>query len=199
VSPRTAVAFQHIRDTRRDAILAAARRVFARNGQAATRTSDIAVEARISQGLMYHYFKTKEDLFTEIVEAALRETAALTTGAAGAPGPAWPRLNDLCEQMLAGVLEYPEYPLVILQAFTSEAVPANARSAIQAYGQQTFEALVALVSQGQAEGSVVSGNPIELTVAFTACIQGVALSRLQADTEKPTLPTTQTVLRLLKA
>lgn len=199
MSPRTAVAFQHIRDARRDAIVAAARRVFARNGLAATRTSDIAAEAHISQGLIYHYFPTKEDLFTEIVEAALRETAALTTSAAQSPGEAWARLEDLCEQMLAGVLLYPEYPLVILQAFTSEAVPPKARSAVQAYGQQTFEALVALVSQGQAEGTVVSGNPIELTVAFTACIQGVALSRMQADSETPIFPTAQTLLRLLRS
>jgi AcrR family transcriptional regulator len=198
VSPRTAVASQQIRDARRDAIVVAARLV-ARNGLAATRTSDIAAEARISQGLLYHYFRTKEDLFTEIVEAAMRETVALTTRAAKAPGRAWARLEHLCEQMHAGVLEYPEYPLVILQAYTSEAVPQKARFAIQAYGQQTFEALVALVSQGQAEGTVVSGDPVELTVAFTACIQGLALSRLQAGNETPTLPSAQTLLRLLRA
>jgi AcrR family transcriptional regulator len=179
--------------------VAAARRVFARNGLAATRTSDIAAEARISQGLLYHYFPTKEDLFVEIVEGALRETAALTTAAAQASGHAWARLEQLCEQMRDGVLEYPEYPLVILQAFTSEAVPPKAGSAIQTYGQQTFEALVALITSGQAEGTVVSGDPVELTIAFTACIQGLALSRLQAANETPTLPTTQTLLRLLRA
>src|SRR5258707_6911874 len=86
MSPRTPVASQHIRDARRDAIVVAARRVFARNGLAATRTSDIAAEARISQGLLYHYFPTKEDLFTQIVEAAMRETGVLTTRAAQAPG-----------------------------------------------------------------------------------------------------------------
>ena len=108
-------------------------------------------------------------------------------------------MEALCEEMLAGVLEYPEYPLVILQAFTSEVVPPKARTAVKAYGQQTFAALVALISQGQREGTVVSGNPVELTIAFTACIQGVALSRMQADSETPTLPSAQTVLRLLKA
>jgi hypothetical protein len=84
------------------------------------------------------------------------------------------------------VLEYPEYPLVILQAFTSETVPPKARAAIQTYGQQTFQALVALIGQGQAEGTVISGDPVELTVAFTACIQGLALSRMQASGEAPT-------------
>ena len=199
MSPRTAIASQQIRDARRDAIVAAARRVFARNGLAATRTSDIAAEARISQGLLYHYFPTKEDLFTEIVEAAMRETVALTTRAAQAPGQAWVRLQDLCEQMRDGVLEYPEYPLVILQAHTSDAVPQKARSVIQTLGQYTFEALVALVSQAQAEGTVVRGDPVELTIAFTACIQGLALSRLQSANETPTLPTAQTLLRLLRA
>jgi AcrR family transcriptional regulator len=199
VCPRSALAFQHLRDARRDAILAAARRVFARNGLAATRTSDIAAQAHISQGLIYHYFPTKEDLFTEIVESALRETAVITTRASRSTGPAWAALEALCAEMLAGVLAYPEYPLVILQAFTSEVVPSRARAAVQAYGQQTFAALAALISRGQREGTVVTGNPVELTIALTACIQGVALSRMQADSETPTLPSAQTVLRLLKA
>jgi AcrR family transcriptional regulator len=76
--PRTASASQGIRDARRATILGAARKVFARNGLAATRIGDITAEAGVSQGLFYHYFPDKEVLFTTIVEEALRETATLT-------------------------------------------------------------------------------------------------------------------------
>jgi Bacterial regulatory proteins, tetR family len=48
VSPRSAAANQQIKDARREALLVAARRVFTRNGLAATRVSDIAAEARVS-------------------------------------------------------------------------------------------------------------------------------------------------------
>jgi AcrR family transcriptional regulator len=199
MSPRTAAAYQQIKDARRETILAAARTVFARNGLAATRIGDISAEAGISQGLLYHYFSNKDALFTAIVEAALRETAALTAGALQAPGSPWQRLQRLCERMLAGVLEYPEYPLVILQAFTSQAVPEGARAAVEGYGRQALQDIVALIQQGQAEGQVVAGDPVELAVAFTACIQGVALSRLQAGVSEATLPSAETILRLLRA
>src|SRR5260221_11199881 len=111
----------------------------------------------------------------------MRETVVLTTRAAQAPGQAWPRLEHICEQMRAGVLEDPEYPLVILQAYTSKAVPQHARSAIEAYGQQPFAALAALVSQGQAQGTVVSGEPIELAVPFPRRVQGLGAVRVKGD------------------
>jgi len=185
--PRTAEANQLLKDARREAILAAARAVFAAKGLGASRVSDIAAEARISQGLVYHYFPNKEALFTEIVEGALREFAALAEA------------TRLAERMLAGVIDAPDYPLVILQAFTSDAVPAEARAAVERYGRESMRHMVGLIRAGQTEGSVVGGEPVELALAFSACIQGVAMSRLQMRAPEVPLPRAETVLRLLKA
>lgn len=197
--PRTAAAYQQIKDARRATILAAARKVFARSGLAATRVGDIAAEADVSQGLLYHYFPTKEALFTTIVADALRQTAALVATSRQRPGSAWERLRGLCAQMLAGVAEYPEYPLVIVQAFTSAAAPAEARAAIAEYGQRTLRDLLALIREGQEEGTVAAGDPAELALTFTSCIQGIALSRLQAAPPDARLPGAETILRLLRA
>jgi AcrR family transcriptional regulator len=198
VSPRTSEAYRRIKDSRRDAILSAGLRVFARNGLAATRIGDLAAEARISQGLLYHYFPDKEALFTAIVEGALRETAALTAGVLQRPGPAWERVELLCRQMLEGVLENPDYPLVIMQVYTSQTVPEEARAAVRRYGEETFRDLVALIREGQREGTVVEGNPVELALAFTAGIQGAALSRLQGGSG-PSPLRAETLLRILRA
>jgi len=197
--PRTAEANQLLKDARREAILAAARAVFAAKGLGASRVSDIAAEARISQGLVYHYFPNKEALFTEIVEGALREFAALAEATRRGPGSAWDRLQRLAERMLAGVIDAPDYPLVILQAFTSDAVPAEARAAVERYGRESMRHMVGLIRAGQTEGSVVGGEPVELALAFSACIQGVAMSRLQMRAPEVPLPRAETVLRLLKA
>ncbi len=199
MSPRTAAAYQQIKDARRGTILDAARKVFARNGLAATRIRDIAGEAGISQGLLYHYFPDKEALFAELVQGALRETAALTAAALRSPGSAWQRLERLCAQLLAGVVEYPDDLLVTLQAFTSEAVPEQARTAIEEYGRPSLQDIVALIRDGQAQGEVVDGNPLELALAFTACIQGVALNRLQMGATVVALAGAETILRLLRA
>jgi AcrR family transcriptional regulator len=73
--PRTEAANQQLRETQREKILDAARRVFARKGLAAT-MADVATEAAISHGLAYHYFTNKEALFQALVEHTLQERRA---------------------------------------------------------------------------------------------------------------------------
>ena len=52
-------------DKRRQ-ILDAAIRVFARQGFHATRVSDIADEAGVAYGLVYHYFRSKDEVLNEL-------------------------------------------------------------------------------------------------------------------------------------
>ena len=56
-------------DRRRDLVRAAIR-VFARKGFHAARVGDIAEEAGVAHGLLYHYFRSKED----VLETIFRET-----------------------------------------------------------------------------------------------------------------------------
>jgi TetR/AcrR family fatty acid metabolism transcriptional regulator len=51
---------------RRRQILDAAVRVFARQGYHACRVSDIADEAGVAYGLVYHYFRSKEEVMNEL-------------------------------------------------------------------------------------------------------------------------------------
>ena len=51
---------------KRRAIIDAAVRVFARQGYHATRVADIADEAGVAYGLVYHYFRSKEAVMTEL-------------------------------------------------------------------------------------------------------------------------------------
>lgn len=53
---------------REKTIIDSALKVFSRKGYADTRMADIAREAEMSYGLVYHYFENKEKLFDAIVE-----------------------------------------------------------------------------------------------------------------------------------
>src|SRR3954470_4112023 len=55
-------------DDRRAQILEAALRVFAAKGFARATNKDIATEAGITPGLIYHYFTSKEELMRAIIE-----------------------------------------------------------------------------------------------------------------------------------
>ncbi len=60
-------------EARRRAILDAAVRVFARKGFHACRVGEIAAEAGVSHGLLYHYFASKD----EVLETIIRENWTL--------------------------------------------------------------------------------------------------------------------------
>src|SRR5260370_1564211 len=55
-------------EDRREQILDAAMRAFAQKGFSRTTNKDIAREAGITPGLIYHYFENKEALFNAIVD-----------------------------------------------------------------------------------------------------------------------------------
>ena len=55
-------------EDRREQIIGAAMRVFAQKGFARATNRDIANEAGITTGLIYYYFKSKEDLLREALE-----------------------------------------------------------------------------------------------------------------------------------
>jgi AcrR family transcriptional regulator len=57
----------HVRETR-EALLTAARELFAAVGFQATRTEEIVRRAGLTRGALYHHFRDKEDLFRAVYE-----------------------------------------------------------------------------------------------------------------------------------
>ena len=58
-------------DTKREDLLTAAMSEFAKNGYKKTTTDEIIMAARISKGLLFHYFGTKKDLYIFLFEYAI--------------------------------------------------------------------------------------------------------------------------------
>jgi len=63
--------YQRRKEDRPQEITEAAFEAFAENGYAATRVEEVARRAGVSKGLMYLYFKTKEELFKAVVKSVV--------------------------------------------------------------------------------------------------------------------------------
>ncbi len=61
------------RSDKRERILAAAERIFARHGFFAARVSEIAKEAGVADGTIYLYFKSKDDLLISLFEQRMTQ------------------------------------------------------------------------------------------------------------------------------
>jgi AcrR family transcriptional regulator len=69
--PKSKEQYEEMRLKSKSAILDAAMRLFVTRGYHATTTGAIAKEAGVAMGLMYHYYKSKEDLLLSIIEEHL--------------------------------------------------------------------------------------------------------------------------------
>jgi TetR/AcrR family fatty acid metabolism transcriptional regulator len=100
---------------RRGQLLEAAVRVFAAKGFRAARVGDIAVEAGVAHGLLYHYFSSKD----EVLETIFRETwsalVADTRRVAAASVPLREQLRRFAKIYLGSWLQAPELVRVLVR------------------------------------------------------------------------------------
>ena len=199
MSPRTEEANQHIREEQRERILEAAQKLFAHRGFTDTKMTDIAAAAKISYGLAYHYFANKEEIFTRLVESALKSSTELLQYALQQPGTPCDRLHWLVTQIIQGAQREPEAFMVIVQAFTNDTVPREAREIARQQGEVSQATLKQFIQEGQAAGQVVAGDPDQLVTVFSWCLTGLALDMSFLERPASPLPNADDVLRILKA
>jgi TetR/AcrR family fatty acid metabolism transcriptional regulator len=79
----------------RERIVAAATEVFARRGLHGARVADIAEEAGIAYGLVYHHFRNKEEILAAIFQERWGRHLAYLEEVAASPAPVRERLGRL--------------------------------------------------------------------------------------------------------
>src|SRR6476646_534797 len=72
---------------KRERILTAAERIFARHGFFAAKVSDVAKEAGVADGTIYLYFKSKDDLLISLFERRMQQVNETLAGAVKGKAP----------------------------------------------------------------------------------------------------------------
>lgn len=196
--PRTEAANQRLRETQREKILDAARRVFARKGLAAT-MADIAAEATISHGLAYHYFTNKEALLRALVEHTLQERRAALQRFREIPLPPGERLDFLLTRLIENRRDHPEVAQLHEQVQSAEATPPDLREQARQVNQAFTDLLRQLIVDGQAEGSVIDADPDQLLTAVSATLDGLTrLAMSNPERFRQHFPDASIILAMLK-
>jgi AcrR family transcriptional regulator len=199
MAPRNVIQNKQILDERREQILKAALKVFANRGFVGAKISDIAAEASLSHGLVYHYFESKEALFTELARNAIKgsnETIIMTDTL---PGSAYNKIKLMTAAMLdtfATSNEASYYFYLMLQAATLDSIPGEVKELMQKESV-TVKKLEQLLEQGQLEGEIILKDPYMLTLSYWSFIEGLVLMNLQIG-EAFVFPKAEVVLRIIK-
>jgi AcrR family transcriptional regulator len=179
-------------------IVLAALDVFARKGLTAARISDIAEKAGFSQGFVYNYFKSKDGIFTKIVDLAAEGAGSAVKKAAVLQGSPYERIYWLTEALLCREsIAMQHWRLILLQTATTETVPEEAKRISREKSHLPFDHMIPLLIEGQRAGEIVPGDPFMLAIAYFSFVQGVAISMVQVSSRIP-LPNTEMILSFLR-
>jgi AcrR family transcriptional regulator len=134
---------------KRRVILDAAVRVFARRGYHGSRVGDIAEEAGVAHGLLYHYFSSKEQVLQTIFRENWGELLERFRSVEAADEPAGEKLGGIAKILLRTWRNDPDLVTVMVREV--------ARSP-QLQGQveeveEAFAIVQRVIEQGQAEGT----------------------------------------------
>jgi TetR/AcrR family fatty acid metabolism transcriptional regulator len=155
-------------DKRRQ-ILDAAVRVFARQGFHSTRVSDIADEAGVAYGLVYHYFSSKDEVLNELFSERWSLLLATIEQTNGDTEPR-ERLAKVAGFIVDSYRHDPELMKVIIVEVT-RAANSFGRTHLPEI-RSAYELIAEIVAAGQAQGAFRDDiDPIFASMSFYGAIE----------------------------
>lgn len=182
--------YQRRKEDRPDEITAAAFDVFAEKGYASARVEEVAKRAGVSKGLLYLYFKTKEELFKAVIRTivvrrvdALVDTLATTelSSEAFIRGPLKSFMKKIPNSPIAVVVrllisEGPRHPDLL--EFYYENVVSKGLAAITHFLERGVE-------RGEFRKSPVTDMPhLFLAPVMLSIVWGLLFSKKSLDTDQ---------------
>ena len=134
---------------RRRALLDAAVRVFARRGYHASRVGDIAEEAGVAHGLLYHYFASKEEVLETVFRETWTELLAAVREVEESGAAAQEQLRQVAAILLRSWRRDPDLVRVLVREVTRGAELGRRVQEIT----DAFAAIERIVRRGQSEGA----------------------------------------------
>ncbi|WP_309707496.1 TetR/AcrR family transcriptional regulator [Armatimonas sp.] len=179
-------------DQRRSEILQAAATCFIRRGFHQTSMKEVCAEAKLSPGLVYHYFESKEQIIQAIAQQAHRATGSLMAELETLPTLrlALARLAERLTHWLAQNGEARLYIEASVEASRNPSVRATFRAADDAFVTSFRLLLDAATHRGEL--------PRDLDTELLAALIGICLDGIILNTAiQETLPLSSDVLQQL--
>ncbi len=170
------------KEAKKKAILMTALTLFVEKGYHETKVTDIAAAVPMSTGLMFHYFKSKEELLMALVVMGKDFTKA-TAGGEGIPA------DMFLKGMIGELLTYAKketfvaYMFVLMAQARRAGMPEDVRKL--ALSVEAVDNTAVIIKKGQKEGVFREGDPKLLALTFWSPFQGI-MEEMTIDKELKT-------------
>jgi len=190
---------QREKKQRRQEILHAARKVFSNKGYHSATIEEIALEAELSPGTLYLYFKNKEELHTFLSIEILKRLADEIQKVVSQDISVEDKMERFCDVFI-DIYDYDSNILINLfhlqSGETLKNLSEDVLKQIKTYSIMAHGAIADVVKQGINQGIFIDEHPAALADIFWASYCGIVLwvdsKRLlngEKDFVKPTLKT----------
>jgi AcrR family transcriptional regulator len=170
MSPRPDVS-----EERRSQIIDSAIQVFARKGFSSTRMDDVATESGLSKGLLYWYFKSKEEIIIAIADflfgAEFRKMQDLPLGGQTASAC----LDNFIEVFIEDLRGMLKIASVLYEFYALALRNATVRQVMKEYLRRFVALLEPIVQQGMDNGEFIPGDARQITIAIGSILEGTLL------------------------
>ena len=146
-----------------DDVARAAVELFARQGYANTSVQQIVAAAGVTNGAMYHYFESKDDLLFGIYERLLTLQKAHLDEIIARGGSVDDVLRAVCIDVLETSIDHMEEGAVFFRSLNMLSAPR--RQEVTRRRRAYHDEFAELVSRGQAEGIYRTDIPVAMLVA----------------------------------
>ena len=169
--PKSQERCQEIREETRNLIIRKSVLYFAKNGFDGTKISDLSRHIGIAQGTIYIYFKSKEELYSEIfsISDKIAKNDKLTT-LVKLPLPADTKIRKLSDYLIKNLKEDEMFSAGIA-LYTQRLLEGEA-------DQSFYKTTEKIIKQGQKEGCVVSGNSRKLSELYWGVVYLYAVKNM---------------------
>lgn len=178
--PKTKEQFNEIRTATKDKIVAAGLKLFSHKGLAATSINDIASLAGISTGLLYHYYKSKEDLFNELTGKTVNAANSINRNISNLNMSPAEKIKLRIKEILNKISredEAAQYIVLMAQSLLAGNMPKKSLE-LRKREFESLDILAAVITEGQKLGEFKLGNPYEMALLYFSIIQGLASYKL---------------------
>ena len=197
--PRTTEQFELMRREREQAILNAGLYFFATKGFELTTADMIAKMVNCSHGLLYHYYKTKEDLYQAVIEKKVRPIVYSIISDVDFNQKAKFVFIDITNRFLKALKnDNDEYAWAIallldihLQGVMNPKIKHVEKS------KKLYDQVFDLIEKGKTEGDFNDLSSKELVVSLLALFKGLSYNRIRVGYAKFICPKTEVIINMV--
>jgi len=169
---------EKMREERLAQIKTAALKIFSDKGYFAAKIKDIANEVNMAQGLVYHYYKSKDEIYYDVIENAFNKMNEAVSKLKAMDLPSHEKIKAALIELVKTINtsdSFNQTVRIITSASNSVAIPENVKELLAEKRDMPYQIISEIIAAGQKEGTIVDGNPYELSVLFWTFINGLSI------------------------